>query len=65
MSEYKSKKVLFFKKGKIFSLGDLITPPIVKFFSRHSIKRQIVVGRVIEYLIVIMFVLSIIFLIRL
>lgn len=61
MSEYKSNKILFFKKGKIFSLGELVTPSIIKIFCNKKGRRQLVIGRLIEYIIVTMFVLSIVF----
>lgn len=65
MSEYKSKKIFLFRKGKILSLGELVTPSIIKIFCKKTGKKQIILGRVIEYIIVIMFTLSLVFLLQL
>lgn len=60
MSEYKSNKILFFKKGKLISLGELATPKIIKMFCKKA-THQVVLGRLIEYAIVVMFVLSVVY----
>lgn len=60
MSEYKSNKILFFKKGKLISLGELTTPKIIKIFCKKA-THQLILGRIIEYAIVAMFVLSVVY----
>lgn len=61
---YKSKKVLFFKNKKIISLGGYVTPTLVKIMSKRICKNEVLIGRLMEYTIVVSFVLSIIFFLK-
>lgn len=64
MNEYKSKKILFFKKGKLLSLGDKVVPLIIRLFCRKTGKGQVLLGKLIEYTIVTFIVLSVVFLLK-
>lgn len=60
---YKSKRIHFFQKGKMVSFGEPTVPSVVKFLNK-IVKNEAGAGRLVEYLIVAMVVLSVVFLVK-
>ena len=58
MSEYKSRRISFFKNKKLLEMGEYVTPAIVKLFSK-VFKNEKIVGRGVEYIVVIFLFLSV------
>jgi len=64
MDTYKSRKILFFQKGKIICLGDETVPFIINIFYKKPDKKQRILGKFLEYATVSMFVLSVAYLVN-